>query len=857
MPSTGAISRRFWTLVSFVLITAVLSSTAAIWFTVTPFLEKQQSESLQKISEDIAQSIYDKIADNGQFLSYVASSPDIIDLVLGNSANSDATILHLDNVKGPASIRKVYIYDVLKQRLIQHGVQGSVQSSANDAKLASLANEILERIHAEGTISVRYERLGDVDRFLVGTPILNQGLVEGALIGVFYEDLSWEHKEHKINGSFKIIKAADIELIPKGMSEKVVWPVPKTDLFVAITPNRAKIQEAGEDLLRTAAMSLGLVLLLPFAIFAFYGRRALIQPHISLQESEAILRKQKKELAELAAVAEKANDSIIVTDIAGKIVWVNPYFEKLTGYSASDAIGRAPREFLQGPETDPQETAKIRDALKNFEPIQTELVNYANSGDPYWISISILPLCDDSDEPYGFMAISRDITKERQQRKDLEAAKREIEHQSLHDSLTHLPNRRALDIAIKERLNQDPYGITVVRIDLDHFKYVNDTLGHAAGDFALCQVAQIINTCIADGCLAARVGGDEFVILLSEGADRADGQRLAEKIRNLICEPMIYESRLIQIGSSFGVATSCDRLIAAEEVITAADAALYLAKDNGRNKVECYTPSVHETVIETRRVADAIREGIIREEFVPYFQPQIDAATGEVSGLETLVRWPTKSEGLLFPDQFLPVADRMSLIPDIDAIVMRKALSVMYQLNNKGLRVPKLSLNITAPRLRDPQALKTLIDTTPKWLSVSYEIIESVLLDDVSEPLQHCLDSIREAGIGIEVDDFGSGHASIVGLVQLRPDVMKIDRRLVMPILESDMSRKLLASIIDIGKSVDIKITAEGVETAEHARVLTELGCDTLQGYHFARPMSENALENYLRKRPQKLRAVG
>ena len=858
MPRANAISGRFWALVFFVLVVAVSSTMATVWFTVTPFLERQQTETLKNVSNDVVRDIYDKISDRAQFLKYVASSPAVIDLAIGNAENSDASILHFESLKGPSSVRAFYIYDVLDNPLVQYDAQAETTKLAEDEELSKLTKQILEQKNAKAsTFAVHYERSGYLEGLFIATPILKFGLIEGVLIGVFQEELLLQRLlERDIASSFNLLRADQVSQFLTYASESIVSPIPQTDFFIAFTPDRAKIQEAGKDLLRTVALSIGIVLLLPFAIFAFYGRRALVEPHIALQASEEILKKQKKDLAELAAIAENANDAIVVTDLDSKILWANPHFEDLTGYLASEAIGRDPKNFLQGPETDRNETKKIRDAINHFKPIQTELVNYTASGAPYWISISISPLLDDHGEPYGFMAISRDISEEKQQRTELETAKREIEHQALHDALTQLPNRRALDLAIQKRLDRPLTDITLIRIDLDHFKYVNDTLGHDAGDFTLCQVAKILNECVTDGCLPVRVGGDEFVILLPEGHDLEDGRRMAETIRLRIAEPMTYNGRLIQIGSSFGVASSCDGLVSAKDVIAAADSALYLAKDDGRNNVGCYTPRAHKSVVHTRHIADAVREAIIREEFEPYFQPQIDAATGEVAGLETLVRWPTKNEGLLFPDQFLPVADRMSLVSDIDAIVLRKALATMEKLDRKGIRVPKLSLNITAPRLQDPLALETITKHAPKWLYVSYEILESALMDDLADRVKYSLHCLREAGIGIEIDDFGSGHASIVGLLQIRPDAMKVDKRLVMPILESDLSRKLLASIIEIGKSLGIKITAEGVETIEHSRILAELGCDTLQGHHFALPMSATDLEKYLRVKPYEFRAA-
>ena len=217
-----------------------------------------------------------------------------------------------------------------------------------------------------------------------------------------------------------------------------------------------------------------------------------------------------------------------------------------------------------------------------------------------------------------------------------------------------------------------------------------------------------------------------------------------------------------------------------------------------------------------------------------------------MTGVETLVRWPDGKGKFRAPGEFLPVADQLSVVADIDAIVFQRALAEMRGLGARGLKVPKVSFNVTAARLQDAALLDTIGHHAPDDIVVGFEILESVLVEEQSTAFSYHLDRLRETGVSIEIDDFGSGHASIIGLTHAAPDVMKIDQRLIFPLTRSEVSRRMVKSIIEIGQALDIKVTAEGVETLEHAHLLGELGCDTLQGYYFAKPMAISDLAKFL-----------
>jgi len=568
--------------------------------------------------------------------------------------------------------------------------------------------------------------------------------------------------------------------------------------------------------------------------------------------------KQAKEVAELAAIAERATDSILVTDIDGRVTWVNPAFEAMSGYSLDQMRGSKPGDVLQGPDTDRTVVRAIGESIRHRRPIKREILNYSSSGEPYWVMLSIAPLESDRGEHYGFVAISSNITTDRAQREAIVAAHDEIRYQALHDPLTELPNRRALDMALKDREGSGD-GITIVRIDLDHFKYVNDTMGHDAGDLVLREVGRILRAETKEDDLPARVGGDEFVILLRPGGLAGDGVVIAERMLTRIRAPMSYGNKTIQVGASFGVASSADGILPAQEVIMGADAALYDAKESGRNRIRPYTPDLHASVLARRSMARELRRAVALEEFEPHFHPQFDARTREMVGVETLARWKSGKLGFLKPDLFLPVAQRLSMIEEIDDIIFRKAIGHVTRLNEMGLSIGKVALNVTAQRVQEPDVLRMVQDLRSKDFRIAFEVLESVLIEEQSDVFQFGLDRLRDVGVSIEIDDFGSGHASIIGLMQLRPDAMKVDRRLVHRITTDRQSRDVLRSIVGIAQSLDLTVIAEGVETLEHAGILTELGCHVLQGFAFCQPMDVHDLELFLaayRPQPHDLRHV-
>ena len=439
---------------------------------------------------------------------------------------------------------------------------------------------------------------------------------------------------------------------------------------------------------------------------------------------------------------------------------------------------------------------------------------------------------------------------------ELEQAKVRIEHNALHDPLTSLGNRRKLDdelTAIAALSETQDVRVGILHIDLDRFKQINDTLGHAAGDALLVHASQVLRSSVRKGDLVARIGGDEFVVVVADTTDEAYLGALSRRIITLMQQPIEYEGHLCRFGVSIGIALAEGRSIDTGKLFVNADIALYRAKALGRNRHEFFTEVLQAEIIANKRVADDILAGIENNEFVPYYQPQIDAGTLKLAGAEALIRWNHPREGLLTPDRFLKIAEDLNVMAVLDRIVLEKALLDCARWAAQGLIMPKISVNVSARRLRDESLIDSLTGLSIQPGQIAFELVESIFLDESDDVVLSNLERIKALGIDIEIDDFGTGHTSIVSLLKLKPKRLKIDRQLVAPILYSHNEQALVRSIIEIGRSLGIEIVAEGVETMEHAEMLGLLGCDLLQGYAFAKPLSREAFLAFGREMRWKL----
>ncbi len=439
----------------------------------------------------------------------------------------------------------------------------------------------------------------------------------------------------------------------------------------------------------------------------------------------------------------------------------------------------------------------------------------------------------------------------------LRIANAEIEKLALHDDLTGLPNRRMLDRFLADR-RQDPAQqarlCAILHMDLDRFKQINDTIGHAAGDYVLKHFAKMLQGLCGDEDIAVRIGGDEFVFVLLTECTEDRAHDVALQIVDSASKPIDYGGNICRIGASVGITLVPLAHADLDTCLPRADLALYRAKERGRGRVEVFDDALQDEMVATAMLADELMAALEKEEFFPVYQPQFSAADLSITGVETLCRWRRPDGKVLGPDAFLKIAGDLSLIGAIDRVMYQNVHKDLDHLEQIGLLPPSISLNIGYQRLLDGDLIHDLSTLRRPGLTVVVELLETLSLDTPEDEVLFAIDAVREAGVQVEIDDFGSCRASIVSLISVAPNAMKIDRQIVGPGPGSENYRRLIKAIVDIGKALNIRVIAEGVETSEHVRMVQDLGCDILQGYALARPMPLADLEALLttqRFRPQ------
>lgn len=561
------------------------------------------------------------------------------------------------------------------------------------------------------------------------------------------------------------------------------------------------------------------------------------------------------------------------------VQWCNKAFSKMTGYEVNEAIGQR-GTILIGPDTEKGKHLRLIEKLMNWQQFSLTILSNRKDGEMFrqemhwvplsdsetgnrWWLCSLFELRDRHIEPLkrlppGEKKVPAQVGHDDQLHK-IRMLEREnarlyelassVAKESNEDSLTGLSNRRHFEVELKRwiaNLAECGKEFAVLYIDLDRFKFVNDTLGHEAGDRLLILTAQMLKRLTDETDLIARLGGDEFVVLKPLGGSALKISGLADDIVMEMKAPLEFDGKSTSCSASVGVAIANADMKRPEQVVADADMALYHAKAQGRGRWSFFTEEMHAESTATKQLVSDLLKACERGEFTTYFQPLIDAKTGRIACAEVLVRWQHSTMGLLAPAAFLETAANMGILKRIDEIVFANLREAMALFDASGVDLPRVAINVSAGRLADPSLLHDIKSSGIKPERLTIEILESVYLERIGETVQWTLDELAELGVTIAVDDFGTGHASVQGLLKIRPDVLKIDRQFIQPIVESDTAMALVTSIIGIGKSLGMGIVAEGVETEEHAHIARDMGCDYLQGFHFGKPMSSDDLRSKL-----------
>jgi len=560
-----------------------------------------------------------------------------------------------------------------------------------------------------------------------------------------------------------------------------------------------------------------------------------------LQEKLASAATQQR-LNQLSMAVEQSDNAIIITDTDFHAEYVNSAFVENTGFKLEDIQLESPM-LLYGKTEDRSSVDEMLPVIQSGRQWQGEIQLTRQDGSLFWASQSISPLMNDDGEIVNYVSTFEDIT-------DLYHAQQTIEKLAFFDPLTNLPNRRLLN----DRLNQAIDGcdrhpdsmVAVLMFDLDNFKTVNDSLGHNLGDELLKHVADLFSAQVRKEDTVARLGGDEFTIVLSNMKTVEKIADIADSIIHKLKEPLDIAGHQVVIGTSIGISVYPGDTRNRDELMRNADIAMYHAKSEGKNNFQFFTDKMNEKAQQRLKMENRLRHAIEHDHFQLYYQPQVDFSSGEISGVEALIRWIDPEQGVISPLEFIPLAEDTGMIGPLGDWVIETACQEMKQLQDKGFPAVKVAVNVSAYQFQHGQHLAEVIDRalSNSQLEAHYlslEVTESLLIDGLRET-SLLLEELRKREITIAIDDFGTGYSSLSYLKQLPIDVLKIDQSFIRDLLDDPSDEAIVSAIIAMAHKLDIKVLAEGVETGEHQRILIQQGCDYGQGYLYCRPVPRDEL---------------
>ncbi|SDG96656.1 EAL domain-containing protein [Janthinobacterium sp. YR213] len=566
----------------------------------------------------------------------------------------------------------------------------------------------------------------------------------------------------------------------------------------------------------------------------YQGQRAVLSTFTPINKMK--LMESRLEL--WAKVFEASAESLIVMDAGMRIITVNQAFRRHSLYDMVELIGKRPA-FLLAPDNSPEQLDSLRRTLARRGYWQGEIRVQRKSLESYPAWLVMNAVRDLDGVTTHFIASSLDISERK-------ASERQIEHMAHHDALTGLANRHVSNLRLAAAIAQARRSgekVGVLFVDLDRFKHVNDALGHHVGDALLQSVSARLLQLVREGDTVSRLGGDEFVVILNGIGDAASIAALLDtRLIPAMRQPHQVEGNELYVSCSVGVAIYPDHGGDMDTLMRHADAAMYQAKSGGRDHARMFTPQMQEQQLQQLHLESDLRHAIERQELVLYYQPRIDAKSSRLNGVESLIRWQHPQHGLIAPDSFIPAAEESGLIVSIGAWVIREACRQQVAWREAGAGDIAVSINLSAIQLKSGGLVATLREVLREFPvtpgQIEFELTESILMDNVDDTIA-TLHAIKALGFALSIDDFGTGYSSLNYLCRFPLDKLKIDMSFVQDIHGSPQNLAVTKTIIGLGHTLGLTVTAEGVESAADADVLRHAGCDELQGYYFARPMPQ------------------
>lgn len=546
------------------------------------------------------------------------------------------------------------------------------------------------------------------------------------------------------------------------------------------------------------------------------------------------------------AIEASANAVILTSAKAPHypIEYVNPAFERITGYTAAEVEGRS-CSLLWAHDSNQPEIRQIFRAVREERDTQVILRNYRKDGTMFWCEGFIAPVRDETGAVNHFVVAMYDITATKRYQADLE-------FQANRDTLTGLANRNLLYKRLHEaatHAERHGHPVWVLFLNLDRFKFVNDTLGHRAGDQLLQIVAGRLQHAVRDTDTIARLSADEFVLVLRDSADGSLSPATVQRVMDAIAQPIVIEGYQFVMGCSAGIAACPEDGREPDTLIKHAGIAMYRAKEMGRNNYQFYTSAMNQHAMERLRIEGDLRGALERGEFLLHYQPQVDVRSGKVLGVEALIRWQHPELGLVPPARFISLAEEMGLIAPIGAWVLRTACRQVAEWRRVGRGDIRVAVNLSARQFYQQDLVASienvLAETGLAPHLLELELTESMMMTDV-EHAAGILHNLKKVGVHLSIDDFGTGYSSLSYLKRFPIDLLKIDRSFVRDITTDPDDAAIVLSIISLAHSLRLEVIAEGVETESQLAFLKEHGCDFMQGYYFSRPLPAEECERLL-----------
>lgn len=562
-------------------------------------------------------------------------------------------------------------------------------------------------------------------------------------------------------------------------------------------------------------------------------------------------RKQSEQLAYEAeqryrSIFENAINGIYQTSPSGQYIDINPALVKIYGYDSKNELINSICDIQQQLYVDADKRTEFIRLIDSQGFVQNfEAQVYRKNGDIIWISENAHEVRDTDGKLMFYEGTVEDISERKRYEK-------EIEYQATHDSLTGLPNRTLLADRIQQCMsfaNRYQKKLAVAFVDLDQFKLINDSMGHDVGDQLLITMANRLVSCLRETDTVIRLGGDEFVLLLTSLEKIEDIAQSMQRILNAVAEPYVTKERDFIVSCSIGISIYPEDGHDPNTLLKYADSAMYKAKKSGRNNFQFYTRELNKVLTERMEIEYLLRHAIENEEFILYYQPKIELATGKICGFEALIRWQPSKETIIQPWKFIPIAEETGQIEEIGAWVINTACNMAVKFNQLLKQPIPVAVNVSPKQIKHINLMDTVASILgrtqlePQYLEL--EITESSLVEDTKNFIK-TLQNLKSLGVKLAIDDFGTGYSSMAYLKDFPVDRLKIDKVFVSNLETEKTNIAILKAIIALGHSLGLKVVAEGVETAYQQAFLHGIGCDELQGYYFSKPLPANLFEELL-----------